>query len=56
LLGAALGAIGAVTGAYAGYHARTRTVGVLKLPDVPVALAEDLLTIAGSYFLVSLFA
>ena len=45
LLGAALGALGAVGGASAGYHMR-QAITRQGVPDAAVALVEDLLTIA----------
>ncbi len=54
--GAVLGAIGAVAGSYLGYFARSRITGNFGLPDLPVALVEDLICIAGSFFVVSLFS
>ena len=54
--GALLGAIGAVAGSYLGYFARSRITGNFGLPDLPVALVEDLICIAGSFYVVSLFS
>jgi uncharacterized membrane protein len=54
--GALLGAIGAVAGSYLGYFARSRITGNLGLPDLPVALVEDIICIAGSFYVVSLFS
>ena len=54
-LGALLGAIGGVAGCFAGYQARTRIVKVLGVPDIYVALVEDLVAIAGSLWVVSRF-
>jgi uncharacterized membrane protein len=54
--GALLGAIGAVAGSYLGYFARSRITGNLGLPDLPVALVEDIICIAGSVYVVSLFS
>jgi len=54
-LGAMTGASGGVVGAFAGYFARTRSVKALKVPDIYVALAEDLIAIAGSAWVVSRF-
>ena len=55
LLGAVLGAVGGVVGCFRGYAARTRLVGALGIPDIYVALLEDLLAIAGSLWVVSRF-
>lgn len=54
--GALLGAIGAVAGSYLGYFVRSRTTAKFGLPDLPVALLEDLICIAGSFLVASLFA
>ncbi len=54
-VGAVLGAIGAVTGTYGGYAYRHAASGSGKLPDLPVALLEDLVAIGGGLFLVSRF-
>jgi len=42
-----LAAIGAVIGAFAGYHTRYFIVSKANVPDFVVAVAEDLITIAG---------
>ena len=55
LLGAVLGAAGGVVVCFRGYEARTRLVGALGIPDIYVALLEDLLAIAGSLWVVSRF-
>jgi uncharacterized membrane protein len=44
-VGAVLGGIGAVLGAFGGYHARKRLVNGLKVPDACIAVPEDLLAI-----------
>ena len=46
-LGAVCGAVGGVVGCFGGYQARTRTVKALGKPDIYVALAEDLICVAG---------
>jgi uncharacterized membrane protein len=51
VLGGLLGAVGAVAGAYAGYTYRTRLAG--KVPDLVLALLEDLVAVGGGLFLVS---
>jgi uncharacterized membrane protein len=53
LAGAALGGIGGVIGAFAGYEARTRLVKRLAVKDAFIAIPEDLVAIALAYFLVS---
>jgi uncharacterized membrane protein len=55
LIGAVLGAAGAVAGTFGGYQARTRLVKALGIPDIYVALFEDLVAIAGSLWVVSQF-
>jgi uncharacterized membrane protein len=50
-----LGALGAVAGAFAGYQARHAAAAEGRLPDLPVALLEDLIAIGGGLFLVSRF-
>ncbi len=53
LAGAALGAIGGVIGAFAGYQARTRLVRSLGVQDFFVAIPEDLVAIGLAYCMVS---
>jgi uncharacterized membrane protein len=53
LLGAGLGAVGGVVGAFAGYQARTRLVKALGVPDLYIALLEDAVAIVGSFLVVS---
>jgi uncharacterized membrane protein len=55
LLGAVLGAVGGVVGCFRGYEARTRLVRALGVPDIYVALLEDLVAIAGCLWVVSRF-
>src|SRR5208282_385064 len=50
LVGAALGAIGAVIGTYGGYHARKALVNGLKVKDILIAIPEDLIAIGLAYF------
>jgi len=52
-IGAVPGAIGAVAGAFAGYEIRKRLVTQLKVPDLFIALPEDLIAISLALFLVS---
>lgn len=47
LIGGLLGAVGAVVGCFGGYQARKRIVKALGVPDIYVALVEDLIAIAG---------
>jgi uncharacterized membrane protein len=53
--GALLGAIGAMAGSYLGYFVRSRLTGNFALPDLPVALVEDVICIGGSILVGSLF-
>jgi uncharacterized membrane protein len=55
VLGALLGAIGAISAAFAGFQVRTRLVKLLKCPDFVVAILEDALAISGGLFIVSRF-
>jgi uncharacterized membrane protein len=50
-----LGALGALIGTYAGYWVRRTITSGGKLPDLPVALIEDVIAIGGGLFLVSRF-
>jgi uncharacterized membrane protein len=52
-LGAGLGAIGAVIGAFAGYELRKRLVAGLNIKDMFIALPEDAVAITLALFLVS---
>jgi uncharacterized membrane protein len=54
-VGCALGAVGGVVGAFAGYQVRTELVRALKVPDFVVALLEDLVAVAGALFIVTRF-
>jgi uncharacterized membrane protein len=53
LAGAVLGGIGAVIGTYGGYELRRRLVSGLKVKDLPVAIAEDLIAIGLALWIVS---
>jgi uncharacterized membrane protein len=55
LVGVLLGAAGAVAGTLGGYHARVGLAKLFNSPDLPVALTEDIITIAGSFYVVSRF-
>ena len=55
LLGALLGAVGGVIGCFGGYQARTRLVKALRVPDIYVALLEDIVAVAGCLWIVSRF-
>jgi uncharacterized membrane protein len=54
-LGAILGAVGGIAGAFAGYQVRTRLVKALKVPDFVIAVLEDAVAIGGGLFLLSRF-
>jgi uncharacterized membrane protein len=56
LLGALLGALGAVAGTLGGYEARTRLVKALGVPDLVIALLEDTVAVGGGLLLVSRFS
>ena len=53
LVGAVLGAIGAIVGTFAGYHVRRAIVRGLHSPDFVIALVEDVVAIGGGLFLAS---
>jgi uncharacterized membrane protein len=54
-VGGVLGAAGGVVGAFAGYQVRTGLVRALKVPDLVIAVLEDLVAIAGALFTVTRF-
>jgi len=54
-VGAVLGVIGGIAGAFGGYQVRTRLVKALGSPDIYIALLEDLVTIGGSFWVVTRF-
>ncbi|MBA3759592.1 MAG: DUF4126 family protein [Gemmatimonadales bacterium] len=53
LLGAVVGGIGGVIGAFAGYEARRRLVRGLKVKDAVIAILEDLVALGLAYLIVS---
>jgi uncharacterized membrane protein len=53
LFGAILGGLGGVAGAFAGYHYRRSLSG--KVPDLLLALLEDVVAVGGGFLLVSRF-
>jgi uncharacterized membrane protein len=53
--GSALAALGSLTGAFGGYYVRRAAVRTLRIPDLFVALLEDLITIGGTLLLVHSF-
>ena len=55
LEGALLGGLGAINGAFAGFHVRRLLVKYLKTDDTVIALAEDALAVGAGLFLVSRF-
>jgi len=55
ITGALLGAVGGIAGTFAGYQARVRLVKALNVPDIYIALLEDLIAIGGSLWIVSRF-
>ena len=55
ILGAILGGVGGVVGAFVGYAARTGAVGALKVPDFVIALLEDAVAVGGGLLLISRF-
>jgi uncharacterized membrane protein len=55
ILGALFGVIGATAGTFGGYQTRKRLVKSLGIPDFVVAVAEDLVAIGGSLWIVSRF-
>jgi uncharacterized membrane protein len=54
-LGGVFGIVGALVGTFGGYQVRTRLVKALRVPDYVIAVLEDLVTIAGSLWVVSRF-
>jgi uncharacterized membrane protein len=55
VIGAVCGVGGAMAGAFGGYHARKRSVQALRVPDIYVALVEDLICIGGALWVVTRF-
>ena len=53
LMGTAVGALGAVAGAFAGYEFRKRLVTALKIKDLFIAIPEDLIAIGLALFFLS---
>ena len=54
-LAAVIGAIGAIAGAFGGYHARVGLVRALGVRDIAIAIPEDLVAIGLGLFLTSRF-
>ena len=55
VLGAVLGGIGGIAGAFAGFQVRTRLVKALNCPDFVIAILEDAVAIAGGLLIASRF-
>ena len=53
IVGAILGAVGALIGAFAGYEVRRKLVAALNIKDTFMGLLEDLITIGLAYFFVT---
>jgi uncharacterized membrane protein len=53
VLGASLGAVGGIAGAFGGYQARTRLVRALEVRDFVIACLEDAVAIGGSVLVVA---
>ena len=51
-IGAMLGCVGAIAGTLGGYEARSRLVRGLNVPDIVIALFEDVVAIAVGLFVV----
>jgi uncharacterized membrane protein len=52
-LGIVLGAAGGIAGTYGGYQVRTRLVKALGVPDVVIAVLEDIVAIGGGLLILS---
>ena len=55
VVGAIVGAIGALTGTFGGYNARHYLVTKSGAPDLLIALAEDAIAVGGGFLIVSRF-
>ncbi len=53
IVGAILGALGSLVGAFGGYYARTGLVRSLRVPDFVVAIPEDLIAVGLGLLLVT---
>jgi uncharacterized membrane protein len=53
IIGAILGGVGGIMGAFAGYETRKKLVVALNIKDIFIAVLEDLITIGFACFLVS---
>jgi uncharacterized membrane protein len=52
-IGIVLGVLGGIAGAYGGYQARTRAVKALGVPDVVIAVIEDIVAVGGGLLILS---
>jgi uncharacterized membrane protein len=52
-LGIVLGVLGGIAGAYGGYQARTRLVKALGVPDVVIAVLEDIVAVGGGLLILA---
>ncbi len=52
-LGIVVGVLGALVGTYGGYQTRTRSVKALGVPDVVIAVIEDIVAIGGGLLALS---
>jgi uncharacterized membrane protein len=55
IVGAFTGAVGAIAGALVGYRTRVGLVRSLRVPDVAIAIPEDLIAIGIGLFIVTRF-
>jgi uncharacterized membrane protein len=55
VIGAGCGVAGAIAGAFGAYHARKRSAKALGVPDIYVALVEDLICVSGAVWVVTRF-
>lgn len=54
-LGGVVGGLGGIVGAFAGFQARTRLVRGLKVPDIAIAVLEDVVAVGAGLLIVSRF-
>lgn len=52
-LASLFGAVGAIAGTFGGYQVRRALTANGKLPDLPVALVEDVIAVVGAFLIVS---